>query len=605
MLLLKNVHHIPLRLLGLADIPAVPIQLEAMADTLLKLGIRAEQTKQAKQGLTNTYTIGGVTATGYEFAFGRSPGFQEEVDAAREHIRQVLVAAPAAILTSLFDKALQDTVATTAPAADPITALSLDQPEQWSLSWTTFPDVYQKAAPLLKPWAASLTDPDAASARFWPTIAEYGLGYNLLILQKVGPAQLAALKATFQQVWTPAFDAAAATGMLYVIDLSLFESVEPHVVRGAVRFTPATITLLTQDPATKALTPVAVQVSGAAGAGAQLYSRGNATSSAWLYALQAAKTSVTVYGIWLGHVYHWHIVTAAVQMALYNNVPSTHPLFLFLGPRSNYLIPFDDVLIVLWEYIAPPTSVSTAFQFLGLANRFAAGRSFFDDDPLMSLARLGLREADFTVKAPWDGYPIVGQLLEIWSASSDYAAAFVAATYASDQAVATDAALQAWVTDCSSPSEGNIRGLGPIQTRTALTAVLTSLVFRITAHGAARLNATPNPGLTFMANFPPCLQDATIPAPNANFDTKRLLAYLPRTGTIGEMVTFYFTFAFSVPYLPLIPLEGLEANLAFPGGPTEPRNQAQIVFRTRILDFINRYDTGAPQRYQWPLNIET
>ena len=376
-------------------------------------------------------------------------------------------------------------------------------------------------------------------------------------------------------------------------------------MRGAVRFTPATVTLLTQDPATKALTPVAVRVSGAAGSGAQLYSRASATGSAWLYALQAAKTSVTVYGIWLGHVYHWHIVTAAMQMALYNTVPVTHPLFLFLGPQSNYLIPFDDVLIVLWQYIAPPTSVSTAVQFLTLANRFAAGRGFFDDDPLVALANLGLQEADFTVKDPWDRYPIVGRLLEIWGASSDYAAAFVNATYADDQAVASDSALQAWAADCSSSSEGNVRGLPPLhdQGRPRVRAHQPGLP----RHRArcARLNATPNPGLTFIANFPPCLQDATIPAPASNFDTARLLAYLPRTGTIGEMVTFYFTFAFSVPYVPLIPLEGIDANLAFPGGPSEPRNQAQIAFRTRILDFINRYDAGALQRYQWPLNIET
>ena len=90
MLIIKNVHHLPLWLLGLKDIPAVPIQLEAMADTLLKLGIRTEQTMQAKQGLTNTYTIGGVTATGYEFVFGRTPGFQEQVEAAREDVREVL-----------------------------------------------------------------------------------------------------------------------------------------------------------------------------------------------------------------------------------------------------------------------------------------------------------------------------------------------------------------------------------------------------------------------------------------------------------------------------------------------------------------------------------
>jgi hypothetical protein len=586
----------------------VPIQLEEMADTLLKLGLRAEQTKQAKQGLTNSYTIGGVTATGYEFVFGRTPGFAEQVEAAREQVRQVLMSQPAAVLTSLFDKALRDTISPTAAAsasADPITALPLEKPEQWSLSWTTFPEVYQKAAPLLPAWAATLTDPDAATARFWPTIAEYGLGYNLLILQKVGPTQLAALKGTFQPAWTPAFDAAAGAGTLYLIDLSLFESLQPQVVRGAVRFTPATMTLLTQDPATKALAPVAVRVAGAAGAGAQVYTRANATGSAWLYALQAARTSVTVYGIWLGHVYHWHIVTAAIQMALYNNVPPSHPLFLFLGPRSNYLIPFDDVLIVLWQFIAPPTSVATAVQFLSLANRFATGRNFFDDDPLTTLANLGLQEADFTVKDPWDAYPIVGRLLEIWSASADYAGAFVDATYADDRAVASDAALQAWAGDCSSPSEGNVRGLPPLQTRAALASVLTSLVFRVTAHGAARLNAVANPALTFVANFPPCLQDATIPPPGSNFDTARLLAYLPRTGTIGEMVMFYFTFAFSVPYIPLIPLEGLDANLAFPGGPSDPRNQAQIAFRTRILDFINRYDAGTPQRYQWPLNIET
>jgi hypothetical protein len=576
-----------------------------MADTLLKLGLREEQTKQARQGLTNTYTIGNITATGYEFVFGRSPGFVEEAAAAREHVRQVLLVQPALVLTSLFERALRDVEETVGAAADPLTNLALDQPEQWSMSWTTFPEVYQKASALLPVWSSTLTDPDAASTQFWPTIAEYGLGYNLLILEKVSAARLAGLKVQFPAVWTPALDTAAAAGRLYAIDLSLFESLEPHVIRGAVRFTPATVTLLTQDPATKALTPVAVRVSGAAGAGVQVYSRANATASAWLYALQAAKTSVTVYGIWLGHVYHWHIVTAAMQMALYNTVPSTHPLFLFLGPRSNYLIPFDDVLIVLWSYIAPPTSISTAFQFLTLANRFATGRAFFDDDPPTALARLGLSQADFTVKDPWDRYPIVGRLLEIWSAAAAYAEAFVDATYTDDRAVASDAALQAWAADCSSPSEGNVHGLPPLSTMSALVSVLTSLVFRVTAHGAARLSAVANPGLTFMANFPPCLQDAAIPAPGSNFDTMRLLAYLPRTGTIGEMVTFYFTFAFSVPYVPLIPLEGLDANLAFPGGPSEPHNQAQIAFRKRILDFINRYDVGIPQRYQWPLNIET
>ena len=91
-----------------------------------------------------------------------------------------------------------------------------------------------------------------------------------------------------------------------------------------------------------------------------------------------------------------------MQMALYNNVPVTHPLFLFLGPQSNFLIPFDDALIVLWQYIAPPTSISTAFQFLTLANQFAVGRGFFDDDPPPSLlqSRYGATWQTRTMRVP-------------------------------------------------------------------------------------------------------------------------------------------------------------------------------------------------------------
>jgi hypothetical protein len=603
---INRIHHLPLRLLGLYNIPAVPVQLAEMLDTILKLGIRAEQVKQAKQGLTTTFTIGNVTAIAYEFLFGRSASIEAQAEVARLEVEQILRTDPTRVLTELFHKALSDTVGSVPlAAAEPLTSLALDKPEQWSMSWTTFPEVFQRALPRLPVYASTLTDPDAASALFWPTISTHGLAFNLLILQKVDATRAAALKATFQGAWTSALDASAASGTLYVIDLSLFESLDPNTVRGFVRFTPATLTLLTQDPATKALTPVAVRVSGRSGAGARFYSRSGSTSSAWLYALQAAKTSVTVYGIWLGHVYHWHIVTAAMQMTLYNTLPASHPVFQLLEPQSNYLIPFDDVLIVLWSSIAPSTSVSTPYQFLTLADQFAAGRNFFDDDPLTTLASLGLSQADFTVNQPWDAYPIVGQLLEIWDAAREYVGVFVDTTYADDQAVASDATLQAWIAASSDPGEGNIRGLPPMTSKANLARVLTSLVFRVTAHGTARLNATPNPAMTFVANFPPCLQDATIPAPDSVFDTKALLAFLPRTGTIGEMVTFYFTFAFSVPYVPFIPLEGIDANLFFSGGPAEPRNRALVVFRNRVLDFITKYDAGAGQRFQWPLNIET
>ena len=48
----------------------------------------------------------------------------------------------------------------------------------------------------------------------------------------------------------------------------------------------------------------------------RLKNSNDATDSAWIWALLAAKTAITVWGIWIGHVYHWHIVTAAMQMTM-------------------------------------------------------------------------------------------------------------------------------------------------------------------------------------------------------------------------------------------------------------------------------------------------
>ncbi|HEU4656312.1 MAG TPA: lipoxygenase family protein, partial [Capillimicrobium sp.] len=345
--------------------------------------------------------------------------------------------------------------------------------------------------------------------------------------------------------------------------------------------------------------------SGHRGRDATVFARGRATDGAWLYALQAAKTSITVFGVWLGHVYHWHLVTAAMQMAMFNTLPAAHPVRQLLAPQSKYLIPFDQALLSLWPDIAPPTSLSSGDELLELANAYAAGRSFFDDDPKPTLERLGLRAADFTARTRWDRYPVVGRLLEVWDLVEAYVGACVEASYRSDAAVAADEDLQRWIATASAPDGGNVRGLPAMNGRAALARVLTSLVYRVTVHGVSRLNSTSNPALTFVANFPHCLQRTDIPHPHEKLGTRRLLSYLPNTATIGEALSFYFTFAFSTPYEPFIPLHGPAAELFFPGGASAPRNRALVELRRGLARFIDGYQPDAPQLFQWPRNIET
>jgi len=604
----KRIHRLPLHSLGYPNIPAVPFVLTEIPDTLLRLSKRAYATTQAKSGLNNTYKIEGFDANGYSYLYGREKDVHAEQEMDRQQLKADLETAilenelrPGKVRSRLED----NTHPLTAQAEEPITLLSLTAPEQFAMSWTTFNAVYEDAEPQLAKYAATLTDPEVATREFWPTIAQHGFAYNLLILQKVNAESAADFKAAFGEEWTADIEELLERQLLYAIDLRFYEILQPQTVKGNPRFTPATLTLLAQEPSTKALQPLKVIVSGYQGTQKQIYTFGVATTGAWLYALQAAKTSITLYGIWTGHVWHWHIVSAALLMTLNNEVEETHPLRQFMAPQSSFLLPFNDVLLLLWKGIAPPTSVSSATEFIAMTDAFARGRAYFDDDPDVTLGKFGILKSDFSENSDWDQFLIAGQMLQLWQATGDYVSAFVNHTWANDAAVVADKQLQAWLAASTNPEEGNVTGLPALDSRVNLIRTLQSLVFRLTAHGSARLNHSANPVLSFVPNFPPCLQLTDIPPANADINTEALLRYLPKTGTIGEMMTFYFTFAFSAPYVPFLPLAGNNTELIFGDDPTEPRNAALIAFREYIHDFITGYDAPTPQYYQWPRNIET
>ncbi len=391
-------------------LPAIPVDLEGMVETLVRLAIRQAQTTQAKQGLTNRYTIQGRTDVAYAFLFG------EEAAAAStktwEGIQKLLEKGPQAVVDTYLAQPLSTgRVPLLSPPPGAPNPLSLDSPEQFSMSWTTYPDVYRSGLNVLPAWASSLNDADSATEQFWPMIAQHGFAYNLILPEKVTRAKSDAWRRHFGAMWGTAHDALAAAGNLYVIDMSRFQALQAQSVHGAPRFTPSTVTLLEQNPRTKALTPIAVTVSGYHGQHRQLFTRANSTDGAWLYALQAAKASIAVFGVWLGHVYHWHLVTTAMQATMFNTFPTDHAVYQLLAPQSKYAMAFDDVLLLLWQFIAPPTSLSDFLQFLSLSNDYAAGRSYFDDDPKVTLKALGLEQSDFTIERPWDQYPVVQRLL--------------------------------------------------------------------------------------------------------------------------------------------------------------------------------------------------
>ena len=562
-----RVHRLPLWLIGLGNltnIPAVPFSLSELPGTALRLARRASQTEQAKQGLSTEFTIGDLTTDGYTFMYGDG-------------------------------------------SKVPYTRLSLDHAEQYAMGWTTLGGVQQQGERVRSSLVRTLTDKDTATRDFWPIIARFGFAYNLIIIEKVAAARRDGLKATLGAAWTSEMQALQDAGNLYVIDMTLFARFPAGSGDGFPRFTPATLTLLARDPSNQLIAPIWIRVSGENGAGQQDFVP---SEPAWLYALQAAKTSITVWGTWLGHVYHWHIVTAAMQMTMFQTFGRHHIVRQLLGRQSKYLIAFDQFLLLAWG-IAPPTSVDGSRKFLQVADAFAAGRPFFADDPKTTLETLGLRKEDFSKHTDWDLYRVVGNLLTIWDACEKYVGAVIDAHCASDDDVRRDAKVQAWIKASGDPARGNVQGLPAMDGKEPLKHVLTSLIYRVTVHGASRLNQAANPILTFTATFPPCLQIAEIPRPETPIDGARVLAYLPKTGTIGSLATFLFTFIYSTPYESFIPLAGIEADQSFTGAHAKACNAALVQFRRDLEAFMTQWafeaDVQGPpaQVHQWELNIET
>lgn len=746
-----NVHRMPIELLGLGGLrtmPAIPLPTVLdFIDAAVKLKQKEAQRQIPIDALTNVFTLGATRG-------------QPRTDDAR---------------TFLFGGKGRDD--------DAAKHYSLDDPSQFDMCWTTYEQVDSRAArlstgapantPPIPGFRDALTDAIAGTRMFWTNIARYWNPFGVIPIRLVTAADVPFLRARFGAEWVdPPMRQMILDGTLFMLDMTIFESMDPPTASSSTRFSPSTLTLFELDAPNATFIPFLIRVSD--GRNTQVYCgplipvvAGFAipsftptvasTPGAWLYALQALKASTTCWGIWLGHVYRYHIVSTAMQMTMYQRLPPLHPVRQILGRQSKYTIGFDAVLLTVWSF-PPPTSCGTSIEFLQLIDAFAAGRAFFSDDPEGSpagaLASQGLAMLTFSTEflrpgdinlpvfaavlnaertaaipgtdpvarailaAPsfrqstldllvayggaedaalatalaadlnsfigvagvltgpaalagfllhpdtaaerasptpgrpailnrmllqdaypaaisimqWNRYPVAHYVVSIHRIITRYVAALMTAIYTGGPTAPVDALTQRWLD--RSRTDGNIQGLPPSpNTVGQLAAILTSLLYRITAHGMARLAPVGNPGLSWVGNFPPCLEDSRIPDPAnpagtatpSDLSTAQLLAFMPKTGTIGEMISFIFSFGFTDNFEPLIPVPsanttGLTNYEVYPFHLLPPAcDTALATCRTEMIGFMRHFiadqnrlndpavmnfSATAQQIHQWELSIE-
>src|SRR5262249_17362943 len=153
--------------------------------------LRSQQALQSKQSLAHPFTIDGQTRTAYEFLFGNT-ATAAEAEVLRE-LAESWRRYPKRATAKLQRNLGRRSDAGHAPAAAP----SREQPEQFSIGWTYFPNVYEAGRPHLAAWASALTDVESATRQFWPMIVRHGFGYNLIIPERVVGARAGALRSVF------------------------------------------------------------------------------------------------------------------------------------------------------------------------------------------------------------------------------------------------------------------------------------------------------------------------------------------------------------------------------------------------------------------------
>ncbi len=536
--------------------------------------------------------------------YGKKPS--ELMSHAVSALQHILEHDPKGALKAIYDPPSNSVNVSPPVESSSLTHFSLESPEQFAMAFPTYEGIDELAKPCLPAFASSLTDVEEATRQFWPTLGTYSFVHNLIILERVRE-KVREVQDRFGDVWNQeGMEALSNEGRLYALDMTVFDAISKPEDNSSGRYTHATFTLLRQDDQSKALEPIAIWISGKNFDGrSRIFTRKVALPGAWLYALQAAKASITVCGIFLRHVYLWHVLSATMQMTMHNTLDSDHPIYQMLAPQAKYTIALDEAMLLLWNAGKPATSISTPLEYLRLSDEFAKDRGYFDDDPKVAIERLGLREQDFTQVEPWDGYGTVKDSLEIWGATEQYVEVCVDTIYYDDSAVAGDEGLKAWMSASSSVEEGNVRGLEPLESKAALKRFLTSLLYRVIAHGGTNMVFPTFLAHLFAPNFPICLQRRDIPEPHAQIDTKELLTYLPNPETIGLITSFYFAFAFAKTNEPFIPREGVEANLFFPSGMSDPRNRALVAYRNALIQFINARAVLPNMMEQWPLNVES
>ncbi|MEM9072943.1 MAG: lipoxygenase family protein [Myxococcota bacterium] len=341
-------------------------------------------------------------------------------------------------------------------------------PPRFPTHWREYEDFF---ATWDKPPVVSFYDDDAKlnEAFGWQRVG----GVNPMVLARVDtlPPGFGITDAIFQQTLEgDTLQAAIAEQRLYIANYAALENIPTGKTDNLDKFMCAPIALFAVPKGQSRLTPIAIQLGQTTDAA--LFT----PQSGWLWrmAMQAVQIADANVHESMFHLGRTHMVMEAVKLCMERQLDESHPLHRLLEKHVETTMAINHSAKT--SLIAPGGTVDQCFaptieSLVGVVASAVKSYSIRTASPVHDLETRGLTNTEVLE------HPYRDDALLLWKAIEDFVADYIDAYYESNEAVAQDMELQAFVRELGAEEGGRLHDVPELHTTDDLKALISKLVF--------------------------------------------------------------------------------------------------------------------------------
>lgn len=276
---------------------------------------------------------------------------------------------------------------------------------------------------------------------------------------------------------------AMAEGRLYTTDYKLFDGIPGGAVDGHQKYLTAPIALFSWQPArdgVKAmLQPVAIQC----GQTPDIPIFTPADGISWRMARTAVQVAESQQGGLIVHFGLCHLVMESVTLSARRMLAKNHPLALLMEPHFEHTLIANEITK---SSLVNPGGIIDRLQAPSLSDSLAVcrkGLSQFkltESAPPKDFASRGVDSVDMLPE-----YPFRDDSLLVWEAMHAWVDGYVRLYYRSNEDIALDTELAAFVRELGSPDGGRLSEISAVETVDEVVDLIAQIIFRASAYHAS------------------------------------------------------------------------------------------------------------------------